>query len=119
METDAALKGQWALYRETLAQAVALEHLAEQWRMESEAAAVAVPDLKQQGREQVAGRRDRMLPIQRRGVDEYTNSFKVMLDAKGDHLLYMQRAQMYACLAQMKFAKAMAIRPQRPEPQAP
>lgn len=96
------------IHREAMLQGRDYEQRAEEARAIFEAEFANVPDLKAQGRARASSEPDRMLPKQQRAVDYRTSMFKEMADAKGDYGVYLQRAQTYSALAQMKFAKAQA-----------
>lgn len=96
--------------RQALLEGAALERLAEQYRTWAERAAIDVGLMKEVGRARAATRRSRMLPDSDRAADVRTNTFKVVQDAKADHLYYLKLATMYANMAQAKFAKAATLK---------
>lgn len=96
--------------KQALLEGAALERLAEQYRHRAEQAFKDVGAMKEVGRARAATRRSRMLPDSDRAVDVRTNTFKVVQDAKADHLYYIKLATMYASLAQAKFAKAATLK---------
>lgn len=98
------------LYKQAMIEGADLERLAEQYRMEAERAFADVGLMKTEGRTRALRGRERMLPSHERAVDVRTNTFKAMGDAKADHMYYLQLSQMYSALAQVKFAKAAALR---------
>lgn len=99
------------LYKQAMSEGAALEREAERCRMEAERALEDVGTMKTEGRRRAKGEAERLLPRHERAVDVRTNSFKAMGDAKGDVAFYFQTmANTYAALAQMKFAKAAALR---------
>lgn len=99
-----------AMAKQAMAEGVQLEHEAYRCQAEAEWAYRDAGDMKNEGRRRAALRNPRMLPEDERLADYRTNGFKVVADAKGDHLYYSGQAAMYASLAAMKFAKAAGLK---------
>ena len=98
------------LYLEAMRQGTEYEHEAYRCMIEAQRAFEDAGTMKNEGRARAGSEFGRMLPQHERATDVRTNSFKAVADAKADHLYYTGQAQMYACMAQMKFAKAAALR---------
>lgn len=99
-----------SMAKQALLEGAALERLAEQFRHWAEQAAIDVGIMKEVARARASTRRPRMLSDSDRAVDVRTATFKVVQDAKADHLYYIKMATMYASLAEAKFAKAATLK---------
>lgn len=98
------------LAKQAMLEGTALEHEAYRCQAEAEQAFRDVKSLKEEGRERAKARGEVMLPAHERAIDHRTGTFKVVQDAKGDHVYYSGQAAMYAGLAAMKFAKAAGLK---------